>query len=207
MAIARQRYTTTAIILHWLIVAGIVALIAIGLTMTHGSIAAATKFKLFQLHKSIGITVLGLVLVRVVWRLVYRPPALPETIPPLEHKAAAGTHFVLYLLMVGLPLTGWALVSVAPLNIPTVLFGLVRWPHIAILSGLHEKARATALFDDVHSYGAWALIALIGLHAAAALRHHFFMRDDVLRRMLPGLPGPRTIPINREAPQPERVAT
>jgi cytochrome b561 len=186
MATNSERYTSVAIVLHWLIAAGVLVLIAIGLTMAHGTITAATKFKLFQLHKSVGITVLGLILVRIVWRFGHRPPALPDSMPPIELKAAEATHFVFYLLLLGLPLTGWALVSVSPINIPTILFGLVRWPHIGFLTSLHNKAPVAAALDHVHAYSAWALVALILLHVAAALRHHFFIGDDVLGRMLPG---------------------
>ena len=106
--------------------------------------------------------------------------------PPIEQKAAATIHLVFYLLLLGLPLTGWALVSVSPINIPTILFGLVRWPHIGFLASLHNKAPIAAVLDVAHSYGAWSLLALIVLHAAAALRHHFLTKDDILRRMLPG---------------------
>jgi cytochrome b561 len=186
MATNSDRYTSVAIVLHWLIAAGVLVLVAIGLTMAHGTITAATKFKLFQLHKSVGITVLGLILVRIIWRLGHRPPALPDSMPPIERKAADVAHFVFYLLLLGLPLTGWALVSASPINIPTILFGLVRWPHIGFLASLHNKAPVAAAFDYVHAYFAWALIALILLHVAAALRHHFFIGDDILGRMLPG---------------------
>jgi cytochrome b561 len=186
MATRSNRYTAVAIVLHWLIAAGVLALIAIGLTMAHGTIAAATKFKLFQLHKSVGITVLGLILVRIVWRLGHRPPPHPDSMPPIEQTAASVAHFVFYLLLLGLPLTGWALVSVSPINIPTVLFGLARWPHIWFLASLHNKAPVAAALDYVHAYGAWALLALIFLHVGAALRHHFFVGDDILGRMLPG---------------------
>jgi cytochrome b561 len=181
-----NRYTSVAIILHWLIAAGVLVLIAIGLTMAHGTIAAATKFKLFQLHKSVGITVLGLILVRIMWRFTHRPPAMPDTMPSIEQNAAAATHLAFYLLLLGLPLTGWALVSVSPINIPTILFGLIRWPHIGFLASLHNKAPVAAVLDNIHAYGAWALFALIVLHVAAALRHHFVIGDDVLGRMLPG---------------------
>lgn len=189
MASNSSRYTAVAIILHWLIATGVFLLIAIGLTMAHGAITAATKFQLFQLHKSVGITVLGLIVARIVWRLRHRPPALPDTMPPIERKAAASTHFVFYLLLLGLPLSGWALVSVSPINIPTFLFGLVRWPHIGFLASLHNKAAIAAVLDNVHAYGAWALLTLIVLHVAAALRHHFLIGDDVLGRMLPAV-GP-----------------
>jgi cytochrome b561 len=187
-----DRYTLVAIVLHWLIAAGVLVLIAIGLTMAHGTISAATKFKLFQLHKSVGITVLGLILVRIIWRFGHRPPALPDSMPPIEKKAAKATHFVFYLLLLGLPLTGWALVSVSPINIPTILFGLVRWPHIGFLASLHNKAPVAAALDYVHAYCGWTLLGLIVLHVTAALRHHFVIGDDILGRMLPREDGTRT---------------
>ena len=94
MATNGNRYTVVAIILHWLIAAGVLALIAIGLTMAHGTIAAATKFKLFQLHKSIGITILLLSLFRLVWRLMHPAPPLPAHMPAWEKAAARASHFL-----------------------------------------------------------------------------------------------------------------
>jgi cytochrome b561 len=182
--ISQTRYNAVSIALHWLIALGILALVVIGLSMTHLGLASMTKFQLYQLHKSIGITVLLAVLLRIVWRLTHKPPPLPA-MPPLEKAAAEGTHVLLYLLMLTIPLAGWALVSVARLNLPTVLYGVVPWPHLPILSDIANKAPVEALMKFVHGKLAWVLIAVIVLHAAAALRHHFILRDDILRRMLP----------------------
>jgi cytochrome b561 len=181
-----ERYTRAAMAFHWLIALGVVGLIVIGLVMTQLHISQMTQFKLYQLHKSIGITVLMVVVLRLLWRIGHRPPALPATIPPLERKAAKGTHLVLYGLLFGMPLTGWALVSASPLNIPTVLFGVLPWPHLPVLPTLSDKEPVEAMLKLVHASGAWVLIALLVLHVGAALRHHFFLHDDVLRRMLPG---------------------
>lgn len=179
------RYTRVAILLHWLIALLILALIGIGLVMTQLQLAPLEKFRLYQLHKSIGITVLLLGLLRLGWRLGHRPPPLPAAMAPLERRAAESMHWVLYAFLVGLPLTGWALVSSSVFNIPTVLYGVVPWPHLPVLSTLADKAPVEALFKRIHTYAAWTLIALVLGHAAAALRHHFIRRDDVLRRMLP----------------------
>jgi cytochrome b561 len=185
MRITAQRYTTVAIILHWLIAAAIITMLGIGLTMMHAPISMATKFRLIQLHKSIGITILGLVILRVLWRLTHKPPPLPAEIPPLERTAAEGTHYLLYVFMIGLPLTGWAMVSSSPINIPTMLYGVVRWPHMSFLETLPNKAAVSGVFNAIHTYGAWTLIVVFGIHALAALRHHFLIHDDVLWRMLP----------------------
>jgi cytochrome b561 len=87
--------------------------------------------------------------------------------------------------MLGLPLTGWAAVSASPYNIPTVLFGIVPWPHLPWFSTLSDKKAANEILESIHSWGAWILIALLGLHIGAALRHHFIQRDTILLRMLP----------------------
>jgi len=179
-----MRYHLVAIILHWVIALGILALIVLGLAMTHLGLAPMAKFQLYQLHKSIGITVLLAVLLRVFWRLTHRPPPLPA-MPPLEKAVAEGTHGVLYLLMLIIPLSGWALVSVSPFNLPTVLYGLVPWPHLPVFPDLANKAQVEAVVRFIHGKLAWALAAIIALHAGAALRHHFVLRDGILRRMLP----------------------
>jgi cytochrome b561 len=177
------RYTGVAIALHWLMALGVLALVVIGLIMTHGGLTSMEKFKLYQLHKSIGVTIMLLLALRVAWRLTHRPPPLPD-MPPLERVAAEGAHLALYLLLLALPLTGWALVSASPFNLPTVLYGVIPWPHIRYFADLPDKASAEKALKFIHSRLAWAMIGLIALHAGAALRHHFVLRDHVLTRML-----------------------
>lgn len=178
-------YTSVAIALHWLIAIGIMSLIVLGLIMTQLDLTTGTKFRLFQLHKSIGITVLGFASLRLAWRLAHRPPPLPLSMPAAERQAAESTHTALYAFMLGLPLSGWAMVSASPRNIPTVLYGILPWPHLPILSTLHDKAPVEKVLVYVHVFGAWTLIALLVLHIGAALRHHFWLRDNIMSRMLP----------------------
>ena len=183
-SIVPTRYGMVAILLHWVIGLGILTLIGMGLAMTHLALAPMLKFQLYQLHKSIGVTVLLAVLLRILWRLTQRPPPLPA-MPPLEKAAAEGTHRLLYALMLVIPLAGWALVSVSPFNLPTVLYGVVPWPHLPVFPDLADKAPVEAVMKFIHGKLAWALTALIVLHAGAALRHHFILRDGVLHRILP----------------------
>lgn len=182
---ARQRYTRVAVFLHWVIALGIVGLIVLGLTMTHANLPLMRKFQLYQLHKSLGITVLLAAVVRLAWRLTHRPPPLPAHMTGLEQSAAEGGHLLLYVLLFGVPLTGWALVSASVLDIPTFLYGHIHWPDLPILPTLPHKDRVEAALKSVHHYAAWTLIVLIAGHIAAALRHHLYQRDDVLWRMLP----------------------
>jgi cytochrome b561 len=142
-------------------------------------------FTLYQLHKSIGITVLLLVVVRVLWRFTHRPPPLPSETTRVEAGAAHGLHWLLYVFMIGMPLTGWAVVSSSPFNLPTVLFNLVPWPDLPVLPGLANKAAVSHALAWVHAYGSWSLIALLAVHIGAALRHHFVKRDPILARMVP----------------------
>jgi cytochrome b561 len=177
-----ERYDAVAVILHWAMAVGIFALIGVGLAMKYADLPKMRVFQLFQLHKSIGIVILLLVGLRLAWRLTHRAPPLPETVPELERKAAQAGHVLLYLLLFALPLSGWAYVSSSPLNIPTVLFGLVSWPHIPFLAELPDKAPVAAVFKLAHDYGAFALIAVLTIHIGAAWRHA--LKGDVpLSRM------------------------
>jgi cytochrome b561 len=186
----RCRYTIVAIAFHWLIALGVLLLIAIGLAMTKLGLTPMRQFQLYQLHKSIGITVLLLSALRLAWRFWHRPPPLPAAMPRLEKRAAHAAHWVLYGLIIGMPLTGWAMVSASKYNIPTVLYGLVPWPHLPGFATLSNKAVVEAALKQVHGYGAWMLIALLVLHVGAALRHHFALRDDTLWQMLPVVSRP-----------------
>lgn len=166
---------------------GVLALAALGLVMVHGHLGLGRRFALYQLHKSIGVTILIAALLRLAWRFAHRPPAFPTHMPQLERLTAHAGHWLLYFYLIALPLTGWALVSASPLNLPTVLYGTIPWPHLPVLSSLNNKAPVEALLKTIHRYGAWTLLALVAGHAGAALRHHFLRRDDVLLRMLPRL--------------------
>lgn len=164
---------------------GIAALVVIGLLMVHDDLAPDTMFRLYQLHKSIGVTVLLAAVVRLAWRLGHRPPPLPQTLPPGEKMAAHAGHIMLYAALFIIPITGWALVSSSVFDIPTVLYGLVPWPDLPVFSTLTDKAPVEAVLKTVHAYGAYALIALVALHIFAALRHQFLLRDNIMARMLP----------------------
>ena len=184
----RTRYGTVAMTLHWLIAALVIANICIGLYFAQLSGDNANLFALVQTHKSIGLTVLVLSLIRLAWRLVNPVPPLPAGMSPFLRFVAHATHFLLYFLIIAIPLSGWALVSSSPLGLPTMYFGWFEWPHIGFLADL-PRAQKIPLrhdFGNIHVYLAWSAIVLIPLHVAGALYHQFYRRDDVLKRMLPG---------------------
>ncbi|HUY68684.1 MAG TPA: cytochrome b [Alphaproteobacteria bacterium] len=184
-----KRYDTVAIILHWLIALAILAMLAIGWTMTSLPKGADLKFTLFQWHKSIGITILILSVLRLLWRLVNPPPPLPATMKTWEKFAAHASHALLYILIIGMPLLGWAIVSASTMNLPTMLYGVIPWPNLPILPALPvaDKKSLGHAFAAAHSAGAWILAVLLVIHIAAALKHHWWDRDDVLLRMMPAV--------------------
>ena len=170
----RQRYSTVAIVLHWLIALALGFQLALGFSMPKDE----SGFALYQLHKSVGITILLLSLARLAWRLTHRPP--PAVEGGFQGFLAKAVHTLLYMFMIGAPLTGWAVVSTSRIQVPTMLWGVIPWPHLPISRALHEIA------EEGHELLAWAGLALVVLHVAGALRHQLLLKDGLLRRMAPG---------------------
>lgn len=166
-----QRYSTGAIVLHWLIALALAGEIALGFAMPKD----ASGFALYQLHKSVGITILVLSLARLAWRLTHKPPAPLEG--GWEGKLASLVHALFYVVMIGTPLAGWALVSTDPINVPTVLFGVIPLPHLPLDAGINDIAH------EAHEILAKVAIGLFVLHVVGALRHHFLLKDGLLARM------------------------
>lgn len=176
-----HRYTTVAIALHWLIALLIIGQLIGGLVMVRLPFTTL-KFEIYQWHKSFGVTILMLSFLRLAWRLGHKPPPLPEKMDSLQKTMAGLSHALLYIFMIAMPLIGWAMVSVSPKNIPTVLFKTLPWPHIP---GVPQSEQWEQFFSSAHEYLAYGFIALLVLHVAAALKHHYVDRDDVLVRMAP----------------------
>lgn len=179
------RYSYAAIMLHWALAAALAFQIALGwqledLTATTG------KFAAFQLHKSIGITILLLSVARLIIRW-WKPRPAPHHDRPWAKRLAGLVHFGLYVFMIGGPLTGWLLVSTSRVPVPTMLYGVAPWPNIPGLGGtmrhsIHEAG------ETAHGALAWIGIALLLLHVAGALRHQWLLRQPSFERMLPAAP-------------------
>lgn len=188
-----SRYTTGAIVLHWAIALLIVGQIALGFAMVdiieRGS---ALQYNAFQLHKSLGITVLVLTVARIAWRLFNPPPAEPPSVKGLERTASQVAHVLFYVLMLAIPLSGWVLVSVSPTQIETVLFftSYLPWPNIPVLAALAGEARAavTEVLENVHAILAFSALGLLVLHVAGAVKHHI-EDGHFIARMLPWASG------------------
>lgn len=184
---APTHYGAVAKFLHWTIGLGILGMIALGWYMNDLPLTDPLKFTLFQLHKSVGVTILLLGLFRLGWRLTHPVPLLPANMAAWEAHAAKIVVKAFYVLMIVIPLLGWAVVSASPRNIPTFLYGLVPWPHLPLLPDmeLDVKKRVAEKLGDVHAVLAYSVLAFLALHVGGALKHHFIKRDDVLIGMAP----------------------
>jgi cytochrome b561 len=180
-----HRYSTGAIILHWAIAGLIVFNLAIGLVME--SLEKSWKEVVVPLHFSCGMTVLALSVVRVLWRLTHRPPPLLPGMARWERAAAHTAHALLYVLMLVMPLIGWAIISAHPARPQgaAMIWGVLRLPAIGPISHLPETPQKAAheWFVGAHTAGGWILIGLLVLHVAGALKHQWYDRHAELARM------------------------
>lgn len=182
------RYTGVAMILHWIV--AVLLILNVGLGLSADYIPDSTVRSVIDLHKSIGITVLGLVILRILWRLSHKPPAMPETYAPWERFVAHAAHGALYLVILALPVSGWMHDSAwkGAASHPIFLYGLIPWPRIGWIENVepHYKETLHTVFFSAHVYAAYALYALLALHIIGALKHQFWDREPELQRMLPG---------------------
>lgn len=176
------RYSTGAIALHWIIAVLLIGQLAGGLWM--GTIPEDNRqliFQVLQIHKSVGITILLLTIVRIFWRLTHKAPPLPDVMAAWEKFVARVVHVAFYVILFALPIFGWAMISSSARKVPTVLFGMIPWPNLPLPANkpLHE------FFEEAHEYTAFVAIALIVIHVAGALKHYFSSNRGVLSRMIP----------------------
>ena len=176
------RYTLVAIALHWVLGLAILGMFGVGVYMTDLPFSP-WRLKLYNWHKWAGVTILALSVLRLLWRLTHRPPALPQVValgmPAWQTRAYHATHHVMYALFFIVPLIGWAYSSAA--GFPIVWLGQVPLPDL-----LPVNKELAELIKPLHEISAFALIGLAGLHIAAALKHQLVDRDGLLQRMLPG---------------------
>ncbi len=180
-----ERYGPVAIFFHWTIALAILGMLVLGTVMVRVTPGSSLQFELYQLHKSVGIVVLVLSILRVLWRLTHPAPALPPTLKAWEAALARITHVGFYVLMLVLPFSGWMMVSASVWNFPTVIFGTFTLPHLPLLSTLSDKKPVEDALKEVHEWLAIAMFTLFLLHLAGALKHQFVLKDNTIGRMLP----------------------
>jgi cytochrome b561 len=179
-SLASPRYDAVAIAFHWLLALAIVGSFTLGVYM-HDLPFSIARVKLFNYHKWAGITILALSGLRLLWRLTHRPPPVPARVlaamPPWQQRVAHVSHGLMYVLFFAVPLLGWAYSSAAGLSI--VWFGVLPLPDFVPVN----KELANAVLKPLHAYAAFTLAAVVLLHVAAAIKHQFIDRDNLMSRM------------------------
>jgi cytochrome b561 len=171
------RYSAVAQGFHWIIAGLIVTQFTLA-WMADDLPLGMHKLALLARHKSFGMTVFMLAVLRLLWRLFNRPPELPARMSKTERNLARGTHAAFYVLLFAMPLTGWLMSSAK--NYSVSWFGRFTWPDL-----IGQNDQAFELLKTTHQTLSWLLFSLAILHILAALKHHFWDKDDVLKRMLP----------------------
>ncbi len=172
-----SQYTATAKSLHWLMALLLIGLLVLGFYMA-GLPLSPDKLRLYSWHKWAGVTVFVLLGFRLLWRVTHRPPALPASMSAPMQLAAHAGHFVLYALMIAIPLSGWLMSSAK--GIQTVYFGVLPIPDL-----IGKDWELGDLLGGVHEYLNWLFVAVLVGHIGAAFKHHYIDKDDILTRMLP----------------------
>jgi cytochrome b561 len=174
-------YTPAAKALHWVIVVLVLSQFVVSALMPDIG-PRAEPGTLVNLHFSLGLTILGVMALRLVNRLLHPVPLEAAEAPAWERHVAKATHWIFYAVLLVGPFLGWA--SASSHRLPVTFFGLFTLPALAA-----PRTRWANTAGDIHTLAMWTLFAIIALHAAAALYHHFVRHDGVLRRMLPGRAG------------------
>jgi len=172
------RYTKVASLLHWLI--ALLVLLNIAAAWLAEGLSKPDQALIMGNHEAIGILVIGFTLLRIVWRLLHQPPAKVETLKTWEIATSRVVHALLYLLMLVLPLSGWAMSSAYSHGKPVSLFGLAEIPGLPVA----DDRATVGLFHEMHVIFGWAMVVLAALHIAAALKHQLIDKDGTLRRMV-----------------------
>jgi cytochrome b561 len=171
------RWGQAAQFFHWLILVLLVIQVTLA-TLADDLPLGMKKLALLARHKSVGITILGLVVLRLLWRWMNSTPELPDTLKPYERVLANLTHAGLYIVLFAMPLSGWIMSSAR--GFPVSWFGFIQLPDLVA-----KNQRLYDVMVETHETLAWVLYTIVLLHVAAALKHHFLLKDNVLRRMLP----------------------
>ena len=175
-------YTRSAIFLHWFMALALTANFLLGLTMSDLALSPQ-KLQFYSWHKWAGITLLGLVTLRLIWRAMNRPPTLLPS-PVWQQRAAKFSHALLYVLMFAIPLSGWLMSSAGGFTV--TYLGILPLPDL-----VSKNKALFELLKETHEILNFSLLGVVALHALAALKHHFIDRDASLYRMLPWIkPSP-----------------
>ena len=185
--ISPYRYNSVAIILHWVMALAFIGMLCSGFAMEFIEMAQMAKFQLMQLHKSTGVVLLIAVLFRFSWRLATKVPSLPAAFPKWERMAAKAGHWLLYICMFAMPISGWVMVSSSSYGLPTMVYNLFQWPHIhevfSIFGDLQGNKEVRDASGAAHMIIAYVFVVLLLGHIGAVVKHFVIDRENLLTRM------------------------
>lgn len=176
----KERYTSVAIALHWIMAIALILMIGSGLSFDFFEMDKNFKFNLYQWHKSLGLILLVTAFARLGWRVFHKPPSLPTSFPKLDIIAAHLGHIALYLCMIIMPIAGWVMVSSSSYGLPTIIFGWFEWPHVP---GVAQDKEINNLSSTIHDIGGWVFLAIIAAHIGAVFKHIIVDKYNLLPRM------------------------
>jgi cytochrome b561 len=172
-----ENFGTVAKAFHWIMASVIIGLLAMGFMMAEMA-PSPTKFKLYALHKSAGLTVFCLVILRLIWRLTHVVPRIPDSLGSVHRFLIKTSPFVLYSLMILMPISGFIMSDAG--GHPVTFFGLYTLPNL-----FTKNPDLSKTAQLIHHYTAWAFIGILVAHMGATFYHHFILKNTILQRMLP----------------------
>lgn len=176
-----KRYHTLAIVMHWLMALGFLAMVGSGWYMVNMDMNKATQFDLYQIHKAGGVVMLWSIVLRLLIRWLTKPPPLPAAIPNKQHRVAKLGHIGLYVGLLVIPLAGWVMVSSSPFGLPTfVFFDWLKWPHIP---GIARNKEVQSIASAVHWYTVLVMLLLLAGHIGAVYIHKIKHNIALIKRM------------------------
>ncbi len=176
-----NRYHTSAIVLHWFMALAVIVMLISGLYMANGDMPKSDQYKMYQLHKAGGVTMLWMICFRIAIRLIKPPPSLPADLSLTNKRVAKIGHLMLYAGLILLPISGWFMVSSSPFGLPTFVFvDWIKWPHVPWVS---KNKFVETLSNTAHWILAYLMIVLITGHVAALIYHHKKHHINLLKRM------------------------
>ncbi len=173
-----RRYHSLTIVLHWLMAVGILMMLVSGAIMTRVDFDG--QFELYQIHKSVGVLLMWMLIIRLIVRSLTKAPAIPDHFPRIEQLAAKAGHLGLYVFMFVMVVTGWVMVSSSVIGLPTIVFGWFEWPHLPFVE---QSETIEDLTKKLHFYSAVGLGLLLVGHVGAVVKHYLFDSENLVRRM------------------------
>ncbi|MEE8294263.1 MAG: cytochrome b [Sphingomonadales bacterium] len=181
-----KKYNVVAMSLHWIIAILVLFMLWFGRVVEDLPKGSFERLEGFQLHYSIGLTILIFTVMRIIWRVMNPGPPHPPGLKGWEKGLRDFTHYGFYGLLILIPFSGWTIASTSSLGVPIEFFGQFEWPFLPTLAEMANRKEVHEAFEGIHKYLGWGMIGFFVLHMAGILKHTFILKDGLWKRMIPG---------------------